>query len=407
MPLQQNVVCDMKTISKYTFFALCLGWGWQAWAQPRPHPTPPMNRDQATNVILMIGDGMGLAQVSAALYANFNQLHIGRLPILGFHKSYSSDQLVTDSAAGATAFACGRKTFNSAIGLTKDSLPCKTLLEEAEEKGLATGLIVTSTIVHATPAAFAAHAISREYYEDIALDMADSGADLLIGGGMQYFTRRESDERNLVDALKGKGYVVEDYMNTPLNGFKWNPNKPLAYFTADKQPLNVAAGRDYLALAAKMGPVFLEKRSKQGFFLMIEGSQIDWACHARDGKLAIKETLDFDRAVGEALKFAQSNQNTLLIVTADHETGGMALMPGSKMGRVETSFTTNNHTASLIPVFAYGPGSGCFSGIYENTDIYYKIREALGFDFAQHSPPASPAVQKEPQQAVGESNRHP
>jgi alkaline phosphatase len=407
MPPQQNAVCDMKILSKYAFFSLCLGWSVYGWAQARPYPPQPVPRDHATNVILMIGDGMGLAQVSAALYANFNQLHIGRLPILGFHKSYSSDQLVTDSAAGATAFACGRKTFNSAIGLTKDSLPCKTLLEEAEERGLATGLIVTSTIVHATPAAFAAHAISREYYEDIALDMADSGADLLIGGGMQYFTRRESDERNLVADLKAKGYVVEDYMNTPMNGFKWNPNKQLAYFTADKQPLNVAAGRDYLALAAKMGPLFLEKRSKEGFFLMIEGSQIDWACHARDGKLAIKETLDFDRAVGEALKFAQNNQNTLLIVTADHETGGMALMPGSKMGKVETSFTTNNHTASLIPVFAYGPGSACFSGIYENTDIYYKIREALGFDFSSNDPASEPAIQKEAQHTVGESNRQP
>jgi alkaline phosphatase len=397
----------MKILPKYTFFFLCLGWSLYGRAQVRPPHAQAIPRDQAVNVILMIGDGMGLAQVSAALYANFNQLHIGRLPILGFHKSYSSDQLVTDSAAGATAFACGRKTFNSAIGLTKDSLPCKTLLEEAEERGLATGLIVTSTIVHATPAAFAAHAISREYYEDIALDMADSGTDLLIGGGMQYFTRRESDERNLVSDLKAKGYAVEDYMNTPLNGFKWNPNKPLAYFTADKQPLNVAAGRDYLALAAKMGPLFLEKRSKEGFFLMIEGSQIDWACHARDGKLAIKETLDFDRAVGEALKFAQNSQNTLLIVTADHETGGMALMPGSKMGKVETAFTTNNHTASLIPVFAYGPGSACFSGIYENTDIYFKIREALGFDPAGHHPASGPTIQKETQHQVGESNRPP
>lgn len=341
------------------------------------------DRDHPVNVILMIGDGMGLAQVSAALYSNFNRLNLERLPVLGFHKSYSSDQLVTDSAAGATAFSCGCKTFNSAIGLTKDSIPCLTLLEEAEQQGLATGLIVTSTVVHATPAAFAAHAVSREFYEDIALDMADAGIDLLIGGGKQYFSRRDSDEADLVAAFRTQGYQIQDYMNVPLDGFKWDAAKPLVYFTADKQPLNVAAGRDYLALAAKLGPIFLEKRSKKGFFLMIEGSQIDWACHARDGKLAIKETLDFDRAIGEALRFAISRPNTLLLVTADHETGGMSLLPDSKLGKVETAFTTNNHTASLIPVYAFGTGAEAFSGIYENTEIYHKIRKILGFELKE------------------------
>lgn len=322
---------------------------------------------------------MGLAQVSAALYTNYNDLHLLRMPVLGFHKSYSHDQLVTDSAAGATAFSCGCKTFNSAIGLKPDSTACKTILEEAHERGLATGLIVTSTMVHATPAAFAAHSISREFYDDIAVDMAQAGIDLLIGGGRQYFNRRESDERDLIAEMQAKGIIVEDYLNNTINGFRWDPLRPLVYFTADKQPLNVAAGRDYLSLATKLGPEFLLKRNAKGFFLMIEGSQIDWACHAKDGKLAIKETLDFDRAVGAALEFAKTHPNTLLIVTADHETGGLAIGQNSKMGRVETAFTTNNHTASLIPVYAFGPGAHQFSGIYENTEIYTKIRRMLGF----------------------------
>lgn len=342
-------------------------------------PGYPVLTDHPINVILMIGDGMGLAQISSALYTNENQLFLEEFPVVGFHKSYAYDHLVTDSAAGATAFACGKKTYNAAIGVDKDSLPCKTILEESMERGLATGLIVTSTIVHATPAAFAAHSLSREFYEEIASDMAETQPDLMIGGGKMYFDRRDGDDRDIIGELRSKGCTVEDYSSSDMTGFKWNASKKLVYFTADKQPLSVSAGRDYLALACRLGPHFLEKRSEKGFFLMIEGSQIDWACHANDGKLAIKETLDFNRAIGEALKYAQNNQNTLVIVTADHETGGMALMPGSKMGGVQTAFTTNNHTATLIPVFAFGPGSELFSGIYENTEIYHKIRWAFGF----------------------------
>lgn len=332
------------------------------------------------NVILMIGDGMGLSQISAAMYSNGAKLNLEQMPVLGFHKSYSYDDLVTDSAAGATAFACGIKTFNGAIGVDKDTLGVKTILEEAEERGLATGLIATSTIVHATPAAFIAHVVSREQYEEIAADVMKTEVDLLIGGGKKYFDRREIDTRNLYEELAQKGYKVSDYSQEDLHDMRWDPSQNLVYLTADKHPLNVAAGRDYLPFATRRGLEFLEKRSKgKGFFMMIEGSQIDWACHANDGKLAIKEALDFDKAIGEALNFARTRGNTLVIVTADHECGGMALNPGSRMNKIETAFTTINHTASMIPVFAYGPMSKQFAGIFENNSINDKMRKALGF----------------------------
>ncbi len=112
---------------------------------------------------------------------------------------------------------------------------------------------------------------------------------------------------------------------------------------------------------------------------MIEGSQIDWKCHSGEGKEAILETLDFDSAVREALEFAKDRDDTLVIVTADHETGGMAIQPGSKMGRLKLEFTTNSHTASMVPVFAFGPSAELFYGIYENTGIYTRMRQALGF----------------------------
>lgn len=346
---------------------------------PPPPKCPPLN-EYPKNIILMIGDGMGIAQISAALYSNNNQLHLERFPVVGFQKTYSYDNLVTDSAAGATAFSTGRKTYNNAIGVDHDTLPVKTILEEASEKGLATGLIVTSSIVHATPAAFVAHAASREYYEEIAEDMLHTPVDLLIGGGKTYFDNREFDDKNLIKEMRDKGYAIEDHTRNPLGSFRMDASKKIAVFTGDKHPLGINGGRDYLALAARVGPYFLEKRSEKGYFLMIEGSQIDWACHQRDGKTAVLEILDFDRAVREVLKYAEERQNTLVIVTADHETGGMAILPGSKMNKPEFSFTTNNHTASLVPVFAFGPGSELFSGIYENTDIYHKMRWALGLE---------------------------
>lgn len=332
-------------------------------------------------VILMIGDGMGLSQLSAAIYSSSNPLSLETFPIIGFHKAYSSDNLITDSAAGATAFACGKKTYNGAIGLDADTVACQTLLEEAESYGLATGLVATSSIVHATPAAFAAHQKMRIFYEEIAADLCESGVDFFIGGGKRYFDRRYSDERNLAEELESKNYIVGDFLRGRLQNARIDPSKNFAFFTADNQPLPVNQGRSYLGYASRIGAEFLHIRgASKGFFLMIEGSQIDWANHSNEGKWAILETLDFDRAIGEVLDFAKQRGNTLVVVTADHESGGMALQNGSRMGKVKTEFTSNGHTGSLVPVYAFGPGAEMFGGIYENTAIHDKIRQFYGWD---------------------------
>merc|ERR1712127_644568 len=150
---------------------------------------------KAKNVIFMVGDGMGVSQITAGMIKNNNHLNLERFPIVGLHKSYSSDNLITDSAAGATAFASGVKTYNGAIGVNPKKKPVKTILEECEEKGMATGMVTTSTIVHATPASFIAHQPSRKMYEEIAADFLKTEIDLFIGGGKKYFDRRETDER--------------------------------------------------------------------------------------------------------------------------------------------------------------------------------------------------------------------
>ena len=347
------------------------------WASTSVENTPRVAK--AKNVILMIGDGMGITQITAGMIKNNNRLNLERFKIVGLHKSHASDNLVTDSAAGATAFACGKKTYNGAIGVTPDKKKITTILEECEAKDMATGLVATSTIVHATPASFIAHQPSRKMYEAIAADFLKTEIDLFIGGGKKYFDRRETDDRNLYEELEKKDYYVSDYFKENMSDIKFDPKKNFAYFTADDDPLPVASGRDYLYGASRVATGFLKAHSKgKGFFLMIEGSQIDWGGHANDADYIISEMLDFDKSIGAVLDWAKKDGETLVIVTADHETGGFSVNLGSTQDSLVTKFTTDYHTAEMIPVFAYGPGSEMFSGIYENTEIYEKMKKALG-----------------------------
>ena len=279
--------------------------------------------ERPKNVILMIGDGMGISQITAAMYTSPNKMNIERLPVVGLHKSYSGDDLITDSAAGATAFACGIKTYNGAIGVNLDSIPVKSILEEAEENGLATGLVATSTIVHATPASFIAHVKERKMYEAIAADFLKTEIDFFVGGGKKFFAHRETDNRDLYSELEEAGYNVSDYSKNSWNQFSIDSKKNLAYFTADNDPLPVSKGRDYLVPISAEAPEFLKvHNNNKGFFLMIEGSQIDWGGLANDVDYIISEMKEFDDAIGKIMDFAQRDGETLVIVTADHETGG-------------------------------------------------------------------------------------
>lgn len=345
-------------------------------------PSSPSAGKQPKNIILMIGDGMGLTQITAGLYANGISLNLEGFPVTGLIKTHSAKHLVTDSGAGATAFSCGCKTFNGAIGVDKDKKPCLTILEQAEQQGLATGLIATSSITHATPASFIAHVPDRGDMQGIAAWFLKTDVDLFIGGGMKYFTDRKSDSRNLVEELRAKGYDVFSNPEKKLQDLTLSPERPFAWFSDPTEPARAEDGRDYLPLAAKLAPEFLKKRSEKGFFLMIEGSQIDWASHSNDASSVVKEMLDFDAAIGEALKFAERDGETLIIVTADHETGGMALEQGDTHESLDMTFVSKSHTASLVPVFAFGPGAAQFGGVYDNTDIYLKMRELFGFPLA-------------------------
>ncbi len=325
------------------------------------------------NIILLIGDGMGLAHIHAGLTSNKGTLNILQFKHIGFSRTQSASNYVTDSGAGGTAISTGNKTYNGAIGLNADSFPCKTILEYAEINGLATGLVSTSAITHATPASFIAHNKSRHNYEEIALDFLKTEIDVFIGGGRDYFVMRK-DRKDLVSELRRRKYQVI-YSADSLNLFH---SGKLAALTAPEHNLTIREGRgDMLKNGTQTAIDILDNNSK-GFFLMVEGSMIDFGAHNNDGVMVAQEMVDFDKAIGVALDYAKTHENTLVIVTADHETGGLSITNGNfTEGTVMTVFGTTSHTGIMVPVFAYGPGSENFQGFQENTDLFKKMMSLL------------------------------
>ncbi|MEI6089205.1 MAG: alkaline phosphatase [bacterium] len=326
------------------------------------------------NIILIIGDGMGFAQSSLMSTITGTASIIEQFPIIGINKTQSASDYVTDSGAGGTAIACGVKTFNGAIGVSSDSTEVKSMLEIASQKGYVTGIIATSKINHATPASFTAHDIDRDNYDAIAKDQVNSPVDLLIGGGEKYFIPLSSQ-------MKQKGFEIKttkDYNDAAFFKTLAITYPKIAVFVADNDAEQANKGRgDMEPNATEYALKFLDGKNK-GFFIMIEGSQIDWALHNNDKIYLSAELKDFNKTVGAALDFAKKKGNTLVIVTADHETGGLSLENidlSNGKEKLELGFSTLKHTGCWVPVLAFGPGAENFSGIYHNTDIFTKIIE--------------------------------
>ena len=330
------------------------------------------------NIILLIGDGMGLTQMSTTYYYKKGESNFSKFKHLGLHKNQPTSHKVTDSAAGATAFSAGVKTYNGAIGVDKDTTPVTTVLEILAQDNWSTGLVATSSIVHATPASFYAHTASRQSYEEIAKQLCYAPVDFFAGGGLDFFAKR-ADGQNYVDTLKARGYIMD---TEKLSTKSFTLENKYGYLLAPDGMKPVSAGRgDFLTNATKMAIKYLEQ-DEDGFFLMVEGSQIDWGGHANDADYVIQETLDFDKMLGYVLDYARKDGNTLVIVTADHETGGLSLSAATifgqaDYGKITPSFSTGNHSAALIPVYSYGPGAELFTGIYENNTIFNKMLQAV------------------------------
>jgi len=317
----------------------------------------------------MIGDGMGLSQISSGMYANDNSTALEKFDYIGLSKTASFDKLITDSAASGTAMATGIKTNNKVLGISPDNIHQKSILEICKEKGYKTALIATSSIVHATPASFYAKENSRYNYENIALQLRNHNIDIIVGGGSKYFTTRK-DKRNLINEMSEYEFVKS------VDELEKSISTKIRYFTYFGEPPSILNGRPAnLDLITK---TIINKLSlnKSPFIVVIEGSQIDWGGHDNDSKMVLSEFIDFDSAIKEALEFAKNDGNTLVVVTADHETGGMSLN-GGEINNVNIKFNTKSHTGTMVPVFSFGPSSETFSGIYENTQIFYKLRESI------------------------------
>lgn len=324
------------------------------------------------NIILFIGDGMGVAHVYSGMTLSNVPLNLESFPFTGFSKTYSADRYVTDSGAGGTAIACGTKTRNGMIGMGPDSVAVSSIVEIANKNGLATGVVCTSALTDATPASFVAHNSSRNNYEAIAKDFLRGTADVFIGGGEDHF-RKRSDNDDLAEKLKKQGYDV--VFN--IDDLKKSPSGKLAGFLAKDDMPKAGDGRGAMLSVMTEKAIEVLGRDPDGFFLIVEGSMIDWGSHERDFDFAISEMIDLDKAVGVARQFADKDKETLIVVTADHETGGLTLPNGSiKDHKVTSNFNeTGNHTGVMVPIFSYGPSAERFSGIHENT---FFLNEFLG-----------------------------
>lgn len=327
-----------------------------------------------TRVILFIGDGVGTAYWSAARFAQ-DRLAIEEFPVVGLVDTRSSSHKVTDSAAGATVYSAGLRTYNNAIGVGPDSVPVQTVLERAAEKGMATGLVATSTITHATPGSFGAHVPHRRMESEIARQLARQPLTVALGGGLKFFDGSAPDADDLLPALRERFTFVTS--GAELRALQLDTVRTLfGLFAAEGMPA-AHEGRTP-ALAEMVGTALqLLDREPNGFFAMFEASQPDWRGHDnRPLDEVTAEMLDYDKAIRVALEYQARHPETLIVITADHETGGLSLVQ-DRSGGLEARYTTTGHTGSMIPLFAKGPGAERFAGVKDNYRIGQLLREVV------------------------------
>lgn len=343
---------------------------------PTPHESvevvQPAKGKTPKNIIFMIGDGMGLEQVSTAWTANRGELNMEQMPYVGLQRTYCLNWLVTDSAAAGTALASGNKTNKGMIATLPDGTELDTMMDFAKRAGKRTGVVVVCRLNDATPATFCCNNIDRDEAEEITADYLDCGVDFIAGGGMDYWRTKRTDGRDIFAEIGQKGYNTYESVEALMGA----EELPVAAVVA---PLELPS-----ALSGERGDMFrqmtakslemLSKDNDEGFVLMVEGSCIDDWLHANRVDAAVEEILDFDRVVGDVLQWAEKDGETLVVVTADHATGAMTLLWGDiATGTVEVNFANEGHNGMMVPFFAYGAGAEKFDGVMENAELSQTI----------------------------------
>lgn len=378
---------------------------------------------KAKNVVLFVGDGMGTAQRDAirlATVGESGQLAMDSMPYVGLIHT-SSTTAITDSAASATAYASGVKTYNGAIGMDANKKSVKTIMEYAKDKGMSTGLVTTSQITDATPAAFASHVEDRSKQSDIALQyLTKSKVDVLLGGGEDFWFPAGNkgafnDETAADPSEKSKGTQGDLVKKAKSLGYTYVTNKTdmtkakgklLGLFSNEEMFQQKPEGQGDVYNPIVSLPDMTKKAldtlssNKKGFFLMVEEEATDEMAHNNNAKLTIKAGQELDKAVKVAKDFAKKHPDTLVLVLADHETGGFSVeevdasdesgdgttisgedgpfaIANSKMS-FTVDWTTSGHTGVDVPVTVTGAGAELFTGIYENTQIFSKLAQAMG-----------------------------
>ncbi len=395
------VFCLATTVS---FFSLS--------AYQRDYLVTGEQHPKAKNIILMVPDGMGLSNVTAArIYKNGpngDPLNLETLPHIGYQRTHSADSLTTDSAAAASAWASGDKFRNGEISCHDsdqdgkcEPSPTPTVLEMAKNKGKATGLVASSTVTHATLAAFAAHVHTRNCEKEIARQYVQvTGVDVVLGGGIKKFNSTEAEADmcgtfgDFIADARREGYVVVRTRKEMERAVSDGAKKMLGLFTSlgktpelfriyDEQPYPAEEPTLPQMTAAALTVLGTDQ---EGFFLLVEGSQIDWANHRNNLPYQISETLAFDEAVKVVLNWVNAEpkrtMNTLIIITPDHETGGFAIAETSRRqyesgDLVEELWATRKHTAGDVVIWSQGPGSGSLGRAVDNTYIHQVMKQAL------------------------------
>jgi len=344
------------------------------WLEGHPEPSQV---NKPLNVILMIGDGMGISQLSAPYFYMDEEPVFSRFKHIGLQKTSSGSHPVTQSSAAATAISTGKKTYNLAVGVDMDTIASENIVEILSSHGYMTGIIATSSVTDATPAGFYAHVSDRYLQREIAMDLVHSEIDFFAGGGIKYFI-----DSTGTDHFKDNGIEINYSRLKKIK--KPAPGSRFGFLLAyDRMPAMLEGRKHFLKEASSTAMDFLSSGSN-GFFLMIEGSQIDWAGHGNNAQYMITEMNDFEEVVRNVLDYAEQDGQTLVIVTADHETGGFTLGAAGENGyepdysTIAPTFASTNHSAALVPVFAYGPGAENFTGVYENTEIFHKLVSLIG-----------------------------
>ena len=361
------------------------------------------------NVIYLIGDGMGAGAISSLLLSEDAQTGFEMAQVVGLSETCSANNYVTDSAAGGTALATGTRTNNGYVGAGPDGEQLTSVLRKAQTYGMKTGIVVNTTLTEATPGAFYAGVTSRKMVYDIAKQFTESEVDLAIGGGLDHFIGRP-DSLDLTATLINKGYDVylnwETVLKTESDKFvgilplydlhRREENNgtasaaegqevclaaQLASLNEDVNATHLSEPTVYLEKATAKALEVLSRNNENGFFLMIESAIIDGYGHNNDGDGMVVEMKEFDCTLRQMIEYVNKHPETLLVVTADHETGGTGVYyngntPGNE-GPLKMRFSTSGHTGTVVPIFAYGAGAENFAGVMKNTDIPKKIDELI------------------------------